>query len=89
MWLFVVQQFLAASVAVVITILDNFPYGFLLFPMAKELQAARRPARVLKQQISAWAMWAWILASFNQRPSGGDHLGGDSCPPTTLEVVPS
>ncbi|CAJ1364345.1 unnamed protein product [Effrenium voratum] len=37
-WLFVVQQFLAASVAVVITILDNFPYGFLLFPMAKELQ---------------------------------------------------
>lgn len=31
-WCWVLQQVLAAAVAVLITILDNFPYGFLLFP---------------------------------------------------------
>ena len=31
------QQVLAAGIAVLITVLDNFPYGFLVFPMAHEL----------------------------------------------------
>ena len=31
------QQILAAGIAVLITVLDNFPYGFLVFPMAHEL----------------------------------------------------
>eukprot|EP00439_Symbiodinium_sp_Y106_P071917 s552_g13.t1 len=32
-----IQQVLAAGIAVLITVLDNFPYGFLVFPMAHEL----------------------------------------------------
>ena len=31
------QQILAAGIAVLITVLDNFPYGFLVFPMAHDL----------------------------------------------------
>ncbi|CAE8646630.1 unnamed protein product, partial [Polarella glacialis] len=33
----VIQASLAVAVAVLVTLLDNFPYGFLLFPMAAEL----------------------------------------------------
>ena len=31
------------------------------------------------------SMWLWILI---RGPFGGHHLGGDSCPPITFEVVP-
>ena len=27
--------------------------------------------------------------NFNKGPFGGHHLGGDSCPPITFEVVPN
>ena len=40
LWLWVLQQSLAVLVAVLITVLDNFPYGFLLFPGAEGLGIA-------------------------------------------------
>ena len=32
--------------------------------------------------------WWDMGANLNGGPFGGHHLGGDSCPPSTLEVVP-
>ena len=29
-----------------------------------------------------------LAMNFNKGPFGGHHLGGDSCPPITFEVVP-
>ena len=29
-----------------------------------------------------------MAMNFNKGPFGGHHLGGDSCPPITFEVVP-
>ena len=29
-----------------------------------------------------------MAMNFNQVPFGGHHLGGNSCPPITFEVVP-
>ena len=41
----------------------------------------------MKQLLGLHPNGSYLGMTFDQEPFGGHHLDGDSCPPTTFEVV--